>query len=100
MPAGLCAFIGDEVSAAGFRLAGVAVHVPAPPETAAVFRRLVREFQLVLLTVEAAERLPAQELQRALAAERPLVLVIPDVQGRSQPPDLGVLLRRQLGMAE
>ena len=25
-----CAFIGDEVSAAGFRLAGVDVHVPGP----------------------------------------------------------------------
>jgi vacuolar-type H+-ATPase subunit F/Vma7 len=100
MPAGLCAFMGDEVSAAGFRLAGIEVRVPSAQETAAVFRRLASDFQLVLITAELAERLPAEELERALAADRPLVLVIPDVRGRARPPEIGALLRRQLGMAE
>jgi vacuolar-type H+-ATPase subunit F/Vma7 len=97
---GLCAFIGDEVSAAGFRLAGVEVHVPAPEETAALFRRLIREAQLVLVTAGAVRMVPEEELQHALAADRPLVLVIPDVRGQIHPPDLGFRLRRQLGMAE
>ena len=97
---GLCAFIGDEVSAAGFRLAGVEVYAPAPEETALLLRHLIRESEMVLMTAEAAERVPADELQRALTAQRPLVLVIPDVRGRQQPADIGSLLRRQLGMAE
>lgn len=97
---GLCAFIGDEVSAAGFRLAGVEVHVQSAEGAAPLFRRLVQEGQMVLITAEVARSLPEAELQRALAAERPLVLVIPDVRGRQQPMDIGSLLRRQLGMAE
>jgi vacuolar-type H+-ATPase subunit F/Vma7 len=100
MPSGLCAFMGDEVSAAGFRLAGIEVRVPSQTEAAAVFRRLARDCQLLLITAELAEHLPAEELQGALAADRPLVLVIPDVRGRARPPEVGALLRRQLGMAE
>jgi vacuolar-type H+-ATPase subunit F/Vma7 len=102
MPAGLCAFIGDELSAAGFRLAGVDVHVlpPAPTRAAALLRRLIRDFPLLLVTAQAAASLPRDELDRVLASERPLVLVIADARGRLQPPDVSALLRRQLGMAE
>lgn len=96
----LCAFIGDEVSAAGFRLAGVEVHVPAADEVPALFRRLGSRTDLILITAEAAEGLPAETLRATLAAGRPLVLVIPDVRGRRLPPDIGAALRRQLGMAE
>jgi len=96
----LCAFIGDEVSAAGFRLAGVEVHVPDPADTPGLFRRLSAEAKLILLTAEAAAWVPDSALRRAWAADRPLVLIVPDVRGRSQPPDVGAALRRQLGMAE
>ncbi|MEA3278386.1 MAG: V-type ATP synthase subunit F [Pseudomonadota bacterium] len=96
----LCAFIGDEVSAAGFRLAGVDVHVPRPEQAAGLFQRLRDEAELILLTAEAARWLPEDGLRRARAANRPLVLVIPDVRGRAQPPDISAALRRQLGMAE
>lgn len=96
----VCAFIGDEVSAAGFRLAGVDVHVPAAEQAAGLFRRLLGESQLILITAEVAGWLPQDLLARALRADWPLVLVIPDVRGQVQPPDLSSLLRRQLGMAE
>ena len=56
--------------------------------------------KMVLITAEAADGLPEAELQHALAANRPLVLVIPDARGRQQPAVIGSLLRRQLGMAE
>lgn len=95
-----CAFIGDEVSAAGFRLAGVDVHVPASDGAEALFRRLLGETQLVLITAEVAARLPADLLGRTLRAPRPLILVIPDLRGRVEPADLSSSLRRQLGMAE
>jgi len=95
-----CAFIGDEVSAAGFRLAGVEVHVPAAHEAETLFRRLLGETQLILITAEAAAWLSADLLARTLQAPHPLILVIPDLRGRVAPPDLSSILRRQLGMAE
>jgi vacuolar-type H+-ATPase subunit F/Vma7 len=96
---GLCAFVGDEVSAAGFRLAGIEVHVPEPAQTAPLFQRLLGEADILLITAEAAGRVSEAGLRRAIAADRPLVLVIPDIRGREEPPDIGGALRRQLGMA-
>ena len=95
-----CAFMGDEVSAAGFRLAGIDVHVPGPGKSPDLFRRLLVESRLVLITAESAGLVPAELLRRAQIEGAPPVLVIPDVRGRVQPPDLASLLRRQLGMAE
>lgn len=95
-----CAFLGDELSAAGFRFAGVDVYVPEPDETLSLIRRVAGEVQLLLVTAEVAALLPGDELRRLQAGARPLLLVIPDVRGRSQPEDIGTVLRRQLGMAE
>jgi vacuolar-type H+-ATPase subunit F/Vma7 len=95
-----CAFVGDEVSAVGFRLTGIAVYAPAPAEVAALFRTLCREQELILITAEMAQQLPTDLLQRQLRARRPLLLVIDDVRGRHPPVDLAEQLRRQLGMAE
>jgi hypothetical protein len=52
----------------------------------------------VLITADLAARLPPAVLQQALNAGRPLVAVLPDVRGRTVPPDLAAALRRQLGM--
>jgi vacuolar-type H+-ATPase subunit F/Vma7 len=94
------AFIGDEVSAAGFRLAGVEVHVPESGQASDLFERLLARSQLLMVTAEVAAQLPEAQLRRALIAGRPLVLVVPDVRGRVPPDDLAARLRRQLGMAE
>jgi vacuolar-type H+-ATPase subunit F/Vma7 len=91
-------FIGDEVSAAGYRLAGAETYVPARGEEAAVFAAARTRAALVLVTAEYAARLPAAELSRAQAALAPLTLVIPDVRARVAPADLGRLVRQQLGM--
>jgi vacuolar-type H+-ATPase subunit F/Vma7 len=96
----LCAFVGDELSALGFRLGGVECHSSTPAETPALFRTLRERVQLILLTAEAAQALPPDLLRRTQAAERPLVLVIPDVRRRLLPPDRVDLIRRQLGIAE
>ena len=100
----LCAFMGDDLSALGFRLAGVDCHCPDPtrPDTelAALFRRLRGEVALLLITAEIAARLPADLLRRAEVAERPLILVIPDVRQRVAAPDRAAAMRRQLGMSE
>jgi vacuolar-type H+-ATPase subunit F/Vma7 len=96
----LCAFLGDEISALGFRLGGVECHSPTSGETAALFRSLRERVQLILLTAETARALPPDLLRKTRAAQRPLVLVIADVRRRVLPPDQVEQVRRQLGMAE
>lgn len=92
-------FIGDELSVAGYRLGGVRAVSPGEAEAADVFRRALEEHDPVLISVECARRVPAAELNRALAGGRPLVLVVPDVRGRTQMRNLAQRMRGELGMA-
>jgi vacuolar-type H+-ATPase subunit F/Vma7 len=96
----VCAFLGDEVSSLGFRLAGVQVHRPEPHEVRALFLRLRNETQLLVLTAEVASALPPELLLQAESDPWPLMLVIPDVRNRVSAPDLVLEVRRHLGMAE
>lgn len=96
----LCVFIGDELTALGFRLAGVECVRPRPEETAVLFRELRERARLILMTAEVAAALPPDLLRQAQLDTQPLVLVIPDVRRRVVPPDRPAAVRRQLGMAE
>ncbi len=91
-------FIGDEISAAGFRLAGVDVRVPPRGEETEALREARERAELILITARCAGRIPQEILNRALAALFPLVLIVPDVRGEEMPPDLVSRLRAQLGM--
>ena len=93
-------FIGDRLSAAGFRLGGTLARVPEPGTEQAAFSQALEETDLVLVTAEVASRLPEPLLSKALSDTSPLVLVIPDVRGLQEPPDISINLRRQLGMIE
>ncbi len=95
-----CAFLGDELTALGFRLAGVECHTPGPEGALALFGRLSREVQVLLISAAVAADLPPDLLRRAQMAERPLLLVIGDVRNTVPPPDRVAAVRRQLGMAE
>ena len=93
-------YLGDEASAAGYRLAGVRVLVPAAGEEAAALAQARTETPLVLLSAALAARIPAAELQAARAARSPLLLVVGDLVGGVAAPDLPQRLRAQLGMEE
>ena len=95
-----CLFIGDEVSAAGFRLAGVTSHTPAVAEVAALFQRLRGEAGLLLITAEYAGHVPEHLLAEAQREQQPLLLVIADIRDRVVPADITSALKRQLGLAE
>jgi vacuolar-type H+-ATPase subunit F/Vma7 len=97
---GRCVFIGDEVSAAGFRLAGADCYSPGAVELPALFQRLRAAAGMILVTAEAARKLPDALLAEALREQRPPILVIADARGQLQPRDLAAALRRQLGLAE
>ena len=92
-------FIGDEVTAQGFRLAGASAVVPAKDAVPASFADALREADLVLITADTAGRLDADTLERAVRAASPLVLVIPDAALRAMPPDPVDAVERVLGIA-
>ncbi len=91
-------YIGDEVSAAGYRLAGVRVVVPALDEVNAAFDEACARAPMVLVAAAIAIRIDENRIRMALAALRPLVLIVPDIQGAVRRPDLAARLRGQLGM--
>lgn len=92
-------YIGDEATAAGYRLAGVEVSVPSAAEAPEVFRRsLDSDADLVLLSTQFAGELPPQELAAAVLGERPLVAIVPDAYGRHPAPDVARETRLALGI--
>jgi len=92
------AFVGDEVSAAGFRLAGIATYVPAPERVVETFLEQMKRRDMVMITAECANRLPARLLDEALAKPRPVVAVIPDIRGREVGTDWEAEVKRALGI--
>jgi len=91
-------FIGDELTATGFRLTGVETLTPVPAAVAEAFVDSRRRASLVLLTAETARLLPAETLKAALLAERPPVSIIPDALGRVEPAPLVRRIRTVLGI--
>jgi vacuolar-type H+-ATPase subunit F/Vma7 len=92
-------FLGDEVTAAGYRLAGLRVRVPQPGEELSVLEWACSQTDFVLMTAEYAMRIPPQVLHRVLVAPHPLMLVVPDARGQVAVPDLAARIRRQLSLS-
>jgi vacuolar-type H+-ATPase subunit F/Vma7 len=93
-------YIGDAVSAAGYRLAGLRVHVPNTDAIHTEIEQACRDAPLVLLGADIAAQLPVAELDRLLSALTPAVVVVPDVRGQAALPELANRLRQQLGVLE
>jgi vacuolar-type H+-ATPase subunit F/Vma7 len=96
MPAPI--YLGDEVSAAGYRLAGVDARVPRPGAETEALATARREAPLVLVNASIAARIGDNELRQAAIALAPLVLIVPDLLGETPLPDLAARLRAQLGL--
>ena len=93
-------FIGDEVTAAAYRLAGIDVEIATPAEAAARLagaRR--RKPPLILITAACAGAVPAGELDAALAAFAPPVAIVPDAMAAQPGPDLAARVDATLGIA-
>jgi len=91
-------YLGDEVSASGYRLSGAQVRTPERGSEAQALAWARGEAPLVLVSAAVAAALPAAVLSAALEALAPLVLVVPDRAGRAAMPDLAARLREQLGL--
>lgn len=93
-------FIGDRLTAAGFGLAGAQVQVPPQGEELRTFQQALEQTELIMITAEYAAKLPGELVSQTLAAGDPLLLILPDVNDRVEPPDLGQRMRKQFGVAE
>ena len=91
-------YLGDELSAAGYRLAGAIVRTPRAGEEAAALAWARTQAPLVLLSAPVAAGIAQAVLRSALSALAPLVLIVPDLQGDVPLPDLAARLRGQLGL--
>jgi vacuolar-type H+-ATPase subunit F/Vma7 len=91
-------FIGDELTATGFRLTGVETVMPSPDAAREALAQARRRAEFVLLTADCARHIPTGELEVALLAETPIVAIIPDILTQTSPPDLTRRLRAVLGI--
>lgn len=95
-----CVFIGDEVTAAGFRLVGLECPETLETDVTALFKDARAHAMLIIITAEPAARLPPGLLADALREQRPHTIVIGDIRDRVRPPDRAATVKRQLGLAE
>jgi vacuolar-type H+-ATPase subunit F/Vma7 len=93
-------FIGDEVTSAAFRLAGVTAQSPQTGDVQRVFEQASGEADLVIITAEFARALDATSLQSAVRRADPLVLVVPDGGNRYWPEDLDARVDSVLGIEQ
>jgi len=91
-------YLGDEVSAAGYRLAGALTRSPAAGEETVALGWARSCSPLVLISAAVAAGIGEAVLREALSALAPLVLIVPDLQGEAPLPDLAARLRGQLGL--
>ena len=91
-------FIGDEVTAAGFRLAGVACHSPERNELPDLLAKERDECDLIMITAQFAAWLEADTVEEMALWSRPLVAILPDIRNHQTPPNLEHAVRRELGI--
>jgi vacuolar-type H+-ATPase subunit F/Vma7 len=94
------AFIGDEVSAAAWRLVGVDAAAVDAGDVAEVFAAALGKPGLLMVTAACAAELDADRLDAAIRDGRPLILLVPDAASRIAPPDLDKEVDRVLGIEQ
>jgi|SRR5512138_2487336 vacuolar-type H+-ATPase subunit F/Vma7 len=90
-------FLGEELPAAGYRLAGAAVRSPGDGGELAALEAARAEADLVLVSARLAARITPAALEAALAATHPLAFVVPELDGEALHPDAAERARRLLG---
>ena len=93
-------YIGDEVSAAGYRLCGVHAHLVEGQNAISLIRQACERASLVLVGSSVVQHLTATEVDSMLASISPPVLIVPDFSGGHVVPDIASRIHKQLGMLE
>lgn len=93
-------FVGDEVSAAAYRLCGIEVHIADSVNALSLIKQACERASLVLVSSSVVQQLPGAELDELLANIQPPVHVVPDVRGLQAVPDIASRINKQLGLLE
>jgi vacuolar-type H+-ATPase subunit F/Vma7 len=91
-------FIGDELTGAGFRLAGLRVFEATAEELESDFRRALETAPLVIITTGAARTLPGSLVQAAVRRSDPPVAIVPEAVDGPPMPDVERGVRAALGV--
>lgn len=95
---GAAIFIGDEVAALGFRLAGIETMTPAIEAIVPALEGAKRKAALIIIAASIARHVPRSDLETALRLAQPIVVIIADLLSPASSPDLGRRLRVILGI--
>ena len=97
-------FIGDEVSAAGYRLCGVEAHAVNKDTAASVIEQACNSSMLVLIGSSTVQYIDDDDREVLMSCVSPLVLIVPDITSgdteHASIPDIAALIHKQLGMIE
>ena len=91
-------FIGDEVTAAGFRLAGVRIRTPKPEDLMQVISWASDNTSLIMITPEYLAFISTEARAKLLSQVTPPTVVIPDINANYPVEDLARQLKTQLGV--
>jgi len=91
-------FIGDVLTCAGFRLAGLTVFEAVPDNLETDFRNALEAAPMVIITTGVADALPRSLVETAMRRARPPVAVVPAVVGGPPMPDVAREVRAALGV--
>ena len=94
------AFIGDEISAAGYRLCGVEVYIADSVNALSLIKQACESASLVLVSSSTAQYLTTGERAVLMENITPAVVVVPDVTAKQPVPDIATMIHKQLGMLE
>jgi vacuolar-type H+-ATPase subunit F/Vma7 len=92
--------LGDRLTCAGYRLAGVDARVVDETDTATALDSARADGDLVLVTAPLAARLREADLYEAIRTASPPVQVVPSLHEPDYAPDIRARVRRSLGVTE
>lgn len=93
-------FLGDELTASAYRLAGFAIAIAEPERTLDELDAIgADDPALVLLASTHAKALGMDELARRIRRAAPPIMVVLDARHAEPLPDITNLIRRRLGVA-
>jgi vacuolar-type H+-ATPase subunit F/Vma7 len=91
-------FIGDELTGAGFRLAGLRIFEAQPGEVESLFRQALEQAPLVIITAKASTGVPRDLLEDAVSRAQPPVTIVPEAVAGPPLPDIEREVRAALGV--
>lgn len=92
--------IGDRLTCAGYRLAGIDARTVPPEQAGAAFDDACDAADLVLITAPLAGMLDDDQLAIAMRRAAPPVQVVPPATDPRKAPDVRAQIRRSLGVSE